>query len=55
MARELLGQKITKVARSAGVERVVHAAAKRLGVDCGCARRAVKLNSLHAKLLKRKI
>lgn len=45
MARELLlGQKITKIAQATGVERVVQAASKRLGVDCGCAKRSARLD-----------
>ena len=45
MARELLlGQKITQIARATGVERVVQAASKRLGVNCGCAKRADRLD-----------
>ena len=56
MARELLlGQKITQIARVTGVERMVQSVSKRLGVNCGCAKRAARLNSLHAKLLKRKM
>lgn len=49
MARELLGQKVTRALRSTGVERVVTAVTRRLGVDCGCAKRAAKLDQWHAR------
>lgn len=44
MARELLGQKVTRVLRATGVEQAVKAVSRRLGVDCGCARRARALD-----------
>lgn len=49
MARELLGQKVTRVLRATGVERVVTAVSRRLGVDCGCAKRAARLDRWDAK------
>lgn len=48
-ARELLGQKVTRVLRATGVERVVTAVTRRLGVDCGCVRRARALDRWEAR------
>lgn len=44
MARELLGQKVTRVLRATGVEQAVKTISRRLGVDCGCAKRAARMD-----------
>ena len=49
MARELLGQRVTRVMRAVGVERVVAG----LGIPCGCAKRAAALDRLDAAIRNR--
>ena len=49
MARELLGQRVTRALKAVGVQPAVQAISKRLGVDCGCAKRSVRLDRWDAK------
>ena len=49
---DLLGDKVEKFLKRAGVARVVEAIEKKTGRDCGCKKRKKKLNSLHQRYLK---
>ena len=49
MARELLGQRVTRVLQATGVERVV----KSLGGGCHCAKRAAALDRLDVAIRNR--
>jgi len=49
---ELIGDKLERFMKRAGVARVVEAIEKKTGRDCGCNKRKKKLNSLHARYLK---
>jgi len=49
---ELLGDKVERLMKRAGVARVVQAIEKKTGKGCGCKKRKEKLNSLHQRYLK---
>ena len=48
MAKEYIGTKISKATAALGIDKVADAAAKAVGKkDCGCKKRAKKLDALH--------
>ena len=49
---ELVGDKLERLLKRAGVARVVEAIEKKTGRDCGCKKRKKKLNSLHQRYLE---
>ena len=46
---KLLGDRVSAALKRVGVERMVQAVTRRLGVDCGCERRAKALDRWDAK------
>lgn len=49
---DLLGDKVERLMKRAGVARVVQAIEKKTGKDCGCKKRKEKLNNIHQRYLK---
>ena len=48
---ELVGDKLERLLKRAGVARVVEAIEKKTGKDCGCKKRRKKMNDLHNRYL----